>query len=226
MVSLKDYAAASLNIYDKDYVNVPTTLTVTLKSHKANSCFWVFESATDKIIVFEGTNDSDGAKDWLNDFDVLKIHASKITPLYDSNIKIHKGFWDNYSNLRESIHEVICASTEKKLSLCGHSMGAADALLCRADVLDNFKIDLPVVTFGCPSVGNKAFYDYVMSSEIKLFKNNNDLVTNVPFQWLGYYHPKYTQVSGNTPSFKGWTPFGNINDHSPLNYYKAMGSFC
>jgi len=226
MISLQDYAAAAVNIYEKDYANAPTTLNVTLKINVNNSCFWVYESPTDKVIVFEGTNDKDGIKDWINDFSIFKIQAKKITPLMNKNIKIHSGFWINYNNIRNRVHDVVHLNTQKQLSLCGHSMGAADALLCRADLLDNFNIDLPVVAFGCPSTGNKAFYDYIESAEVKLFKNNNDIVTNIPFQWLGYYHPEYILVSGNKPSWNGWTPFGNINDHSPLNYYSAMGSFC
>ncbi|XP_057843485.2 phospholipase A1-Igamma1, chloroplastic [Cryptomeria japonica] len=76
---------------------------------------------------------------------------------------------------------------ELSITLCGHSLGAALALLSAYDIglmVANLKchISITVFAFGCPRVGNKTFVDRIDSLNIKVLRivNVNDMVTRVP----------------------------------------------
>ena len=101
-------------------------------------------------------------------------------------------------------------------------------------------------TYGSPRVGGRKFVKSFLSSNRYRFRNNNDIVTRVPFEILGYKHVSgdggkfiYFDVDGNVSKkfsrwymFKQWLKgtlrgFGKLkvdgfSDHSIEAYY----SFC
>lgn len=138
-------------------------------------------------IIFRGT---DSFMDVMTD---LKFWRKTIPyGNYQSKIKVHHGFINAYKceDIRNEIHTFITKDIEK-IKITGHSYGAALACLCATDLQYNFpEKDYEVALFGCPRLGNSAFRK---SYNKRLFKtvrveNGNDIVSKVPFAWMGFRH--------------------------------------
>lgn len=138
-------------------------------------------------IIFRGSN---SPRDWdtnLN-FWKKKIPYKGVNP----EIQVHSGFIDAYThpNVRDKIHSFITEDIHS-VRICGHSYGAALAVLCALDLQYHFPcLDIEVVTFGGPRVGNKAFQRSYNARVVKTIRveNGNDIVTKVPFAFMGYWH--------------------------------------
>ncbi len=139
-------------------------------------------------IVFRG---SDSKKDWKTDLKFWKTAVPYGN--YSSKIRVHAGFISAYKSphIRIRIQKYISSFDIQKVYITGHSYGAALAVLCAVDLEYNFpKKDYEVIVFGCPRVGNNAFKK---SYNLRVFKtlrveNIGDIVTKVPFAFLGYRH--------------------------------------
>lgn len=175
-------------------------------------CFLIIKNYV-LTIVFRG---SDSEKDWKANFKYWKTtipYGNK-----NSNIRVHSGFISTYKskNVRKKIHKYVTEDV-KKIVLTGHSYGAALAILCGVDLQYNFpQKDFEVVVFGCPRVGNRAFKK---SYDLRIFKtlrieNPGDIVTKVPFSFLGYRHVGIKLKLKRTKKF-----FGIFNNHSLQEYY-------
>lgn len=168
-------------------------------------------------IAFRGT---DSARDWATDFRFCK----KKIP-YDntaSKIRVHGGFIDMYKNpeVRDAIRYFLPKEAEK-VRVTGHSYGAALAVLCAVDLQYNFpEKDFEVVLFGCPRVGNRAFAQSFNRRVFKTFRveNGNDIVTKVPFAWMGFRHVGI-RVAVGPPRLPGAISF---EAHRPQNYYRGL----
>ena len=95
------------------------------------------------IITFRG---SDSLKDWVVDSKFLK----SVVPYnnYSSKIRVHSGFISTYKseNVRGKIHREIKKNRINKVTITGHSYGAALAILCAVDLEYNFpKNDYEVI---------------------------------------------------------------------------------
>ena len=175
-------------------------------------CFLIIKNDV-LTIVFRG---SDSKKDWKADMTFEKT----IIPYGNkkSNIRVHSGFIGTYKskNVRDKIHEFVTDNIQK-IVLTGHSYGEALAILCGVDLQYNFpQKDFEVVVFGCPRVGNRAFKK---SYDLRIFKtlrieNPGDIVTKVPFSFLGYRHVGIKLKLKRTKKF--WSV---VNNHSLQEYY-------
>lgn len=138
-------------------------------------------------ITFRGT---DSTRDWKTDLTFWK----KTIPYGNtsSKIRVHTGFINAYKNegVRNKIQSFVSGEINR-ISIAGHSYGAALAVLCAVDLEYNFpNRDIEVFLFGCPRVGNRAFqqsYDRRVFKTIRV-ENGNDIVTKVPFAIWNYRH--------------------------------------
>lgn len=138
-------------------------------------------------ISFRGSNEDE---DWKTN---LNFHK-KTVPYgnHGSPIRVHRGFLEAYKSrgVRDRLHRVMTPDI-RQVRITGHSYGAALAVLCAVDLEYNFADrDYEVFLFGCPRVGNGAF---ARSYNKRLFKtlrveNGNDIVTKVPFAFMGFRH--------------------------------------
>lgn len=132
----------------------------------------------------------------------------------------------------------------------GHSLGGAIATLAATN-LRNSGLAINLVwfprshenqntnhadksqyTFGSPRVGNLAIAKYVTNQNKGAnyrIMHNKDPVTQLPFQWMGYYHhsPEYWITSGNnvavtTSDLKICTGVGNSSCNAGINYFKTV----
>jgi triacylglycerol lipase len=217
-----------VNTYDGEYGRVPVESKETQRFLVGHSNLAVYENENTVILAFQGSN---GNGDWKDNLFFLPFRGKVLIPKgYRSkdeiDIHVHAGFWRNYHPLRRHVFDVVDSVINRKndrkpIVITGHSLGGANALLCRADIMRNRNFIPDVYTFGAPSVGSKAFYEMIAyKSSVFQFRNNNDLVTHVPFWFMGYYHPETTfRVSNDHSERSGWTPFGNWKDHYPMKYY-------
>ncbi|XP_039008730.1 phospholipase A(1) DAD1, chloroplastic-like [Hibiscus syriacus] len=107
------------------------------------------------------------------------------------------GFWSLYTSgnttcpslqqmVREEIGRVVETYDDEPLSLTvtGHSLGAALAILAAHDINSNFNNapSITVISFGGPRVGNQSFRCQLEKSGTKILRivNSDDLITKVP----------------------------------------------
>lgn len=169
-------------------------------------------------IVFRG---SDSKKDWQTDYKFWKTTVPYGN--YSSKIRVHSGFINAYKSpsIRLKIQKCISDFDVQKIFLTGHSYGAALAVICAVDLEYNFPTkDYEVIVFGCPRVGNNAFKK---SYNLRVFKtlrveNMGDLVTKVPFSFLGYRHVGAKLKIGKK---SGVLPF-SMKKHNLQEYYSNI----
>lgn len=151
----------------------------------------------DVVIAFRGTAT---CLEWLEN---LQATLTYLPGLEDGNIDVNgpmvqKGFLSLYTSktttykslqemIREEIGRIIQSYTNEPISLTltGHSLGAALAILSAYDITTTFKNVLPMVTvfsFGGPRVGNESFRNRLEQSGIRILRivNPDDVVTKVP----------------------------------------------
>lgn len=168
-------------------------------------------------ITFRGT---DSVKDGITD---LKCYQ-KVIPYGNtsSKIKVHAGFIGAYKNpaLRCKIHSMVTPDIHC-IRVCGHSYGAALAVLCAVDLEYNFPHkDYEVFLFGCPRVGNRAFQKSYNKRVFKTIRveNGNDLVTKVPPILLGYRHVGI-RIHIGSPRMP---LVGSVRNHDSRAYYARL----
>ena len=169
------------------------------------------------LITFRGTN---SCKDWMHDFAFWK----KCIPYGNtqSPIRVHTGFLNAYKSkgVRGEIHKLITDDIES-VTVTGHSYGAALSVLCAVDLQYNFPDKhVQAAVFGCPRVGNKAFassYNKRVFLTLRV-ENGNDIVTKVPFAFLGFRHVGIRVHCGT----KRLPLVLNPLDHYPQRYYQNL----
>lgn len=174
----------------------------------------------DKDILYITFRGTDSPKDWKTDLTFWK----KTIPYdnTDSKIRVHTGFINAYktTGVRDILLKSITNDTHY-IKISGHSMGAALAVLCAVDIQYNFpNRDIEVILFGCPRVGNKAFmlsYNKRVDKTVRV-ENGNDIVTKLPFIFMGYRHVGAKLHIGMIK----FPLYFSANDHYPHKYYSSL----
>ena len=169
------------------------------------------------IFAFRG---SDSKKDWQTNL----AFRQKAIPYgqQSSKIRVHSGFVDAYKapQIRLRLQGLILPGV-KRIAICGHSLGAALAVLCAADMQASFPDrQVEVILFGCPRVGNRAFrdmYDRRVPKTLRV-ENGNDIVTKIPLAIMGYRHVGVPLRIG-TRRLPGIISF---EQHRPENYCREL----
>ncbi|GLJ29532.1 hypothetical protein SUGI_0582300 [Cryptomeria japonica] len=154
----------------------------------------------DIVVAFRGTVTP---LEWLENFrDIL----TPVTVTGQRDTKVQTGFWNLYtcrdSNGRSPSSDVLdelkrlvdlYAGEEISITVTGHSLGAALALLCayqvgkarfRCKPHRSVSVPVPVTvfSFGGPRVGNRAFGRRIEEMKVKVLRmvNTQDVITKVP----------------------------------------------
>lgn len=120
---------------------------------------WFYDSTTDTeacliknrldnthAFVFRG---SESLLDWRTNLNTKPYKLS-------DSVTVHRGFWNSWKSIRPEILKM--AYEYDSLTICGHSLGGALAVLCAYDIASVYPdIELTLITFGQPKVGNKEF---------------------------------------------------------------------
>lgn len=116
---------------------------------------------------------------------------------------VHKGFKGELDKLWADISVALQRIGDRKLYICGHSLGGAMATIC-ASRLEEHTPEL--YTYGSPRVGGKEF---VKGLQVLHYRhvNNNDMVTRLPFWIMGFRHHgvlTYINHYGNIRNLTAW----------------------
>ena len=153
---------------------------------------------------------------------------------------VHRGFRDALDEVWQDVSNWLVKQKKEQVFFTGHSLGGALATLAASRWNT---VTTHLYTFGSPRVGGRKFVQSFKTSERYRYRNNNDIVTRVPFEILGYKHVSgdggnfiYFDVDGNVSKkfsrwymFKQWLKgtlrgFGKLkvdgfSDHSIQAYY-------
>lgn len=214
-----------INSYEGEHGKVATVLQNEKVINVNNVVIVIGKYLDYDVICFRGT---DGKDEWA-----LNFNAEFSDPPFhtvNSKIKTHLGFMIRYKTLNTWLKRHIKENDLKKILFLGHSLGATTAMLAGDEIKQSYPtIDVTVVTFGSPRVGNKEYIDFHFSNVPKTLniRNKNDIVCRVPTEKMGYKHcPLYTWVAKPKWWQKVLHPInyfrGCKEDHRPENYYKNI----
>jgi triacylglycerol lipase len=198
--------------------------------HKGAQCY-LLEDKDLVLLVFRGTEPKEFS-DIKADLNAIQRDSKAGTG------DVHSGFANEVDKIFEKLE--LPNQFDKPFYLAGHSLGAAMATIASHRLQDKYKIS-GLYTYGSPRAGDS---DFVKSLKVPHWrvKNNNDLVTTVPFWIMGYrHHGKlvyinyYGQVRKMTSwqrwkdqwrgRFKAWSKFQLFDgayDHSITKYVRAL----
>lgn len=145
------------------------------------------------VVSFRG---SDNDACWAADFDAFPMDVDGIG-------KLHRGIWRAWEAISRS---VLAAIDGKPVTLVGHSLGGALALMCAIEMTASGNAPGAVWGFEPPRISpGPEFGPLLEHVPITLYRNGNDIVPMVPPDW---FHPVPLTAIG-TPS----VPFDNPYDH-------------
>lgn len=141
--------------------------------------------------VIAGFN-SPGYQDVVSD-----IAASQIAPPEFGGSFVHQGFYQYAMALWELMVLRSQLIENKKVYVCGHSLGGAGALILSSLVNDKLSFEqLRLFTYGMPRTGTYSFVSRYKQIVHHRHVNNHDLVPQVPMRWM---NTNPDDKSANTP---------------------------
>ncbi|PPQ76610.1 LOW QUALITY PROTEIN: hypothetical protein CVT26_012749 [Gymnopilus dilepis] len=147
------------------------------------------------IVAHQGTDTSEFLAD-LTDVDFfLGPLDPTLFPGISSSIEVHSGFRDEQAStaptILAAVQKTIAAHAAKKVTVTGHSLGAALALLDGVYLpLHISGVAFEVIGYGTPRVGNQDFANYVDAHlSFTHINNKEDPVPILPGRFLGFHHP-------------------------------------
>lgn len=203
------------------------------ETYHVDAQIYVFQYYNKIIFSVRGTSSK---SDILSDLYVIKTKFNDIINHQNKyiykNIKVHSGFLQQYNSIKNftisNIIKLTCNknSHEKKdVIFTSHSLGAAVSVLLSTLLKTLFGDKLRITNhlFGCPKVGNKDFIRYYndIIDETYRYIYKNDIIPRIPK--INYKTTKNRILLGN-PNNSNYCNkiFGNINDHSMLNYIISL----
>ncbi|KAM9969136.1 hypothetical protein ACTFIW_003687 [Dictyostelium discoideum] len=176
------------------------TIVNTIYNDTTDTQAYVGYIGNEVIVAFRGSMD---IQSWITNLQFLQI----VYPLYPS-AKVHSGFYDSWSSVREEVKSSIdlalkqCGKQCNEIKVTGHSLGAALATLAIAEIQGWYSIPSTMYNFGSPRVGDSVFAEYFNSIQPNIMRvtYEQDLVPHVPPENVLDYHHVPTEVyfSSNT----------------------------
>jgi len=127
---------------------------------------------------------------------VLEKLDATLFPGVSTSIEVHDGFATEHAKTASSVLASVQTALKKsglnQVTTVGHSLGAALALLDAVFLpLSLPGIDVNMIGYGVPRVGNQAFASYVDSNlNVSRVNNQEDPVPTLPGIFLGFHHPQ------------------------------------
>ena len=177
------------------------------------------------------------------EFNDIKADARSWPIVSETVGRVHSGFKGEVDKLWDKIKEdIVREQKTRHLYFIGHSLGAAMATIIASRCIGDQIIKSPVAlhTFGSPRVGWPSYINNFPMTHYR-WVNNSDIVTRVPFYFMGYRHHgvcMYFNHWGNLRNIDGWQrtkdvwrgiikgiqnlKFDSISDHNPKEYIKHI----
>lgn len=184
-------------------------------------------------IVFRGNNSPIDFEQDVVEFEREIIHECIIQNqqqiyLYDqesrSGARMHQGLSECYLSIRPQIRHYLHRHAVSRVTVTGHSLGGALAMLCAIDIQYNFsdQIAIDVYTFGAPRVGNDSFrksFNHRIPNSYR-FVHGMDIVPALPRVWQGYRHVDAEHRLGKRFSLNFISQ--RFKDHAIASYVTAL----
>lgn len=141
------------------------------------------------MVAFAGT-DPLSIKNWIDDIDTLMTGYGAC-----SGCEIHEGFLRTYNSVVGQVRSVVkdytSAHPGASVTVTGHSLGAALAMIAVMDLSQQGYNVAETYTFGLPRVGNDAlrkYYETLVSDTFRV-THHRDPVPHLPMESWGFHHP-------------------------------------
>ncbi|KAF8735127.1 hypothetical protein AX14_002690 [Amanita brunnescens Koide BX004] len=160
--------------------------------------FWYvgFSPSLSSVVVAHQGTDFSKIEAIATDIDVIQERLdSTLFPGISSSIEVHSGFANEQAktatDVLSAVKTVISAHGATQVTIVGHSLGAAIALLDSVYLPFHVSgVSFKTITYGLPRVGNQAFANYVDAHlDLTHINNKKDPVPTIPGLLLGYHHP-------------------------------------
>lgn len=162
----------------------------------------VRQTAAGLVIAFPGTDNLDC---WGADLDVEPIDVAGVG-------RVHRGFFEAW---RAISIDVLAAIAGQPVTLVGHSLGAAIAIMGAAAMTSGGNAPIAVYGFEPPRVSADMRLALLLASvPMHLYKNGNDIVPDVP--------PDLFHAAAVTRIGKPELPFPNTLDHALARVIEAL----
>ena len=124
---------------------------------------------------------------WYQDMNFREPVESQ---LFGKSVQVHAGFYGMYMSFRPQLLTLLASlPADQPVVIMGHSLGAALATMCFADVMNNSLLTQPYsgLFIASPRVGNQAFASMVDNATSQWYRvtNDSDMVTQIPFPVMG-----------------------------------------
>lgn len=133
-----------------------------------------------------------GSVDWSNWYTDLTLTRTSYSPC--DACAVHEGFYISeqsvLASVRSALDELIARHPSYHIVVTGHSLGAALATLCAADLAILGYKDVQLINFGSPRLFNEAaavFASAVLPSAVRV-THLNDVIPHTPLVAEGYMH--------------------------------------
>jgi predicted lipase len=168
----------------------------------ANGYVGYDSEANEIIIAFSGTNPL-SIQNWIDDLDFFQ------TPYpYCAACAVHRGFYDTYLSVDSQMKDLVKNFTSQypsaSLAITGHSLGAAMAAHCAAELIHSGFSIKTVYSYGMPRVGNEAFekwYSSIVPGTFRLIHHKDPVPHLAPSNW-NFHHMPYEIFY--TKDYKDW----------------------
>lgn len=185
-----------------------------IESGKSNDAFaYIGKKNGECLAVFRGTSDLAG---WMEDLksavlvDLKDYGLGEICSYNGETCKVGDGFMDNYNSvsasLKGNLTDIGCTKGSK-LSITGHSLGAAEAAIAMFDLKYEGYDIVETYTFGQPRVGDEVFVNAyeVEFGPIDTYRvtHADDPVPHLPFEFMDFRHIS-TEVYYEKTTSKGY----------------------
>jgi predicted lipase len=162
----------------------------------------VRQTSAGLCIAFPGTDNLDC---WSADFDIELVSVPGAGD-------VHRGFLDAW---RAISVPVLAAVNGQPVTLVGHSLGAAIAIMCAMDMTVSGNPPASVFAFEPPRVSPDLTIRALLSKvPVHLYKNGLDIVPDVP--------PGWNHAGLLTHIGKPVLPFPNVRDHAIARVIAAL----
>ncbi|VWD61899.1 lipase, class 3 [Burkholderia lata] len=162
----------------------------------------VRQTAGGLCVAFPGTDNLDSV---VADLDAHPIDMIGIG-------QVHHGFWKAWGAIAV---DVLAAINGRPVTLVGHSLGAAIAIMAAAAMVVAGNPPVAVYGFEPPRVStNGSVATLLEQVRLSLYKNGNDIVPDLPLAWS---HAGAVQQIGR-PAL----PFPNVTDHAIARVISAL----
>ncbi|MEI1276599.1 alpha/beta fold hydrolase [Klebsiella pneumoniae] len=162
----------------------------------------VRQTAGGLIVAFPGTDNLDCV---AADLDAHPIDVIGIG-------QVHHGFWKAWGAIAV---DVLAAIDGRPVTLAGHSLGAAIAIMAAAAMVVGGNPPVAVYGFEPPRVSTNGSVAAVLGKvPLNLYKNGNDIVPDLPPDWE---HAGQIRQVGRAA-----LPFPNITDHAIARVIAAL----